>query len=121
MNTWKRATEPEQEPSKSPQLRRGRHPCSSMAQLPNYKITKSPVSAITSELARNCKRCASELPAGALDCPKCHTLVHDEQLERTAARARALEANGALWDAHEQWQSALPLLPAESGQAQWIR
>ncbi len=79
------------------------------------------MSAITSELARNCKRCASVLPAGALDCPKCHTLVHDEQLERIAARARAFEANGALWDAREQWQSALPLLPAESGQAQWIR
>jgi Zn-dependent protease len=47
--------------------------------------------------------------------------VHEEQLERTAARARAFEANGALWDACEQWKSALPLLPPASKQAEWIR
>lgn len=77
--------------------------------------------AVIPEVTRNCKRCSRELPPGALDCPQCHALVHEEQLERTAARARAFEANGALWDAHQQWQSALPLLPPSSKQAEWIR
>jgi Zn-dependent protease len=79
------------------------------------------VSAITPEVIRNCKRCSRELSPGVLDCPQCHALVHEEQLERVAARARAFEANGALWDAREQWQSALQLLPLESKQAEWIR
>jgi len=47
--------------------------------------------------------------------------VHEEQLERITARARAYEANGGLWDAREQWQSALKLLPSDSKQAEWIR
>lgn len=42
-------------------------------------------------------------------------------MERTAARARAFEANGSLWDAREQWQAVLPLLPPTSKQAEWIR
>ena len=42
-------------------------------------------------------------------------------MERTAARARAFEANGSLWDAREQWQAVLPLLPPTSRQAEWIR
>lgn len=42
-------------------------------------------------------------------------------MERTAARARAFEANGSLWDAREQWQAILPLLPPTSKQADWIR
>lgn len=77
--------------------------------------------AITSEVTRNCKRCSRELPPGALDCPQCHALVYEQQLERVAARARAFEANGSLWDAHEQWKSALQLLPPDSKQAEWIR
>ena len=69
----------------------------------------------------NCRRCSSQLPPGALDCPQCHALVHEQQLERIAARARAFEANGGLWDAHEQWKTALQLLPPECKQAEWIR
>lgn len=42
-------------------------------------------------------------------------------MERVAARARELEAKGALWDANEQWKSALQLLPPQSKQAEWIR
>ena len=42
-------------------------------------------------------------------------------MERTAARARAFEANGSLWDAREQWKAVLPLLPPTSKQAEWIR
>jgi len=42
-------------------------------------------------------------------------------MERIAARARAYEANGSLWDARDQWHLILPLLPATSKQAEWIR
>jgi Zn-dependent protease len=79
------------------------------------------VSAIVPEVIRNCKRCSAELASGALDCPQCHALVYEEQLKRVAARARAYEANGSLWDAREQWQAALQLLPSNSKQAEWIR
>lgn len=79
------------------------------------------VSSVASDLIRTCKRCSRELPPGALDCPQCHALVYEDQLERTAARARAHEANGSLWDAREQWQSALQLLPPDCKQAAWIR
>ena len=79
------------------------------------------MSTSTANLNRICKRCSGELPPGALDCPQCHALVHEEQLDRTAARARAYEANGSLWDAREQWKAALQLLPPASKQAEWIR
>ena len=79
------------------------------------------MSSVASDLTRICKRCSGVLPPGALDCPQCHALVHEEQLERTAARARAYEANGSLWDAREQWRAALQLLPPQSKQAEWIR
>jgi Zn-dependent protease len=79
------------------------------------------VSSVASDLTGKCRRCSHELPPGALDCPQCHALVHEQQLDRVAARARAFEANGSLWDAREQWQSALHLLPSNSKQAAWIR
>lgn len=79
------------------------------------------MASFTPEVIRNCRRCSTELPPRALDCPQCHALVHEEQVQGVAARARALEANGALWDAREQWQSALQLLPPDCQQAQWIR
>ena len=79
------------------------------------------VSAITPNPVAQCSRCSSPLPPGALVCAQCQALVYQEQLDRLAARARAHEANGQLWDAHEQWQAALPLLPPNSKQAEWIR
>lgn len=79
------------------------------------------MSTIASQVIRNCQRCSREIPPGALECPQCHALVHQEQLDRLAARARAYEANGSLWDAREQWQATLPLLPPASTQAEWIR
>jgi Zn-dependent protease len=68
-----------------------------------------------------CKRCSVELTPGALACDGCHALVHGDQLDRLAARARALEGNGALEEAHEQWQQALQFLPPNSEQAKWIQ
>jgi Zn-dependent protease len=78
------------------------------------------VSTITPELIRNCKRCGSELMAGALVCDKCHALVYSQELERLAAEAKALEAKGQLREAREQWLMGLRLLPPTSRQADWI-
>jgi len=68
-----------------------------------------------------CKRCSREIAPGALACDSCHALVHADQLDRIASRARALEGNGSLEEAHQQWQQALQLLPPASEQATWIQ
>ena len=78
------------------------------------------MSPFTSEVAQKCPRCAREIPAGALECPQCRTLVHGDQMEQLAAHARSLEAHGDLNEAREKWLACLPLLPAQSMQAQWI-
>lgn len=79
------------------------------------------MSTITPELIRNCRRCSSNLAPGALVCEKCHALVHSEQLDRLAAEAKALESSGDLRGARERWLMGLPLLPANSRQADWIQ
>jgi Zn-dependent protease len=79
------------------------------------------VSAFSSEVAQKCPRCAREIPAGALECPQCRTLVHGDQMEQLAAHARSLEAHGDFHEAREKWLACLPLLPAHSMQAEWIR
>ncbi|HWX54545.1 MAG TPA: site-2 protease family protein [Verrucomicrobiae bacterium] len=68
-----------------------------------------------------CKRCSREIAPGALACDACHALVHADQLDRIASRARALEGSGSLEEAHQQWQQALQLLPPASEQATWIQ
>jgi Zn-dependent protease len=78
------------------------------------------VSSTTPELIRNCRRCSSELAAGALVCDKCHALVHSEQLDRLAAEATALESKGEWQQAREQWLIGLQLLPSTSKQAHWV-
>lgn len=79
------------------------------------------MSTITPEFIRNCPRCSNELPAGALECAKCHALVHASDLERIAADAKALEAKNELRQAREHWLMSLPLLPKGSKQAEWVR
>jgi Zn-dependent protease len=79
------------------------------------------VSSITPDLIRNCRRCSSALAPGALVCAKCQALVHSEQLDRLAAEAKALESSGNLRGARERWLMGLPLLPANSRQADWIQ
>jgi Zn-dependent protease len=79
------------------------------------------VSSFTPEIAQNCPRCARELPPGALECPQCRNLVHGDEMEQLAAHARSLEAHGDLQGARERWLACLPLLPAKSAQAEWIR
>jgi Zn-dependent protease len=54
-------------------------------------------------------------------CDQCHALVHADQLDRLAAEAKALEAQGDPRQARERWLMGLPLLPAASRQADWIQ
>jgi Zn-dependent protease len=42
-------------------------------------------------------------------------------MEQLAAHARSLEAHGDFQGARERWLACLPLLPAQSQQAEWIR
>jgi Zn-dependent protease len=42
-------------------------------------------------------------------------------MEQLAAHARSLEAHGDLQEARERWLACLPLIPAQSVQAEWIR
>lgn len=42
-------------------------------------------------------------------------------MEQLAAHARSLEAHGDFQEAREKWIACLPLLPAQSMQAEWIR
>jgi Zn-dependent protease len=73
------------------------------------------------EPARNCHMCGGALPLGALECSRCHALIHSEELVRISTRAKALEAEDQLSSAREEWLKALPLLPHQSTQAEWIR
>lgn len=74
-----------------------------------------------SELIQRCRHCAQQLPPGAIECSRCHTLVHEDDLNRIAAEARSLETKGQLGAARELWLQTLPMLPANSQQAEWIR
>ena len=70
---------------------------------------------------QHCKACCSELADGVLACPQCHALVHAEELEALSARAKTLEAQHQFAQAREEWLKALPYLPPQSTQAEWIR
>jgi Zn-dependent protease len=73
------------------------------------------------EVTQRCRTCTQELPAGALVCPQCHTLVHSEELDRVAAAAKDFEAKSQPRAAYDRWVEALALLPRDSQQAEWIR
>lgn len=73
------------------------------------------------EPLRSCHNCGAPLGLGAIVCPQCHTLLHSEELLRISAAAKALEEKGELLQARDAWLSALPLLPHDADQAQWIR
>jgi Zn-dependent protease len=79
------------------------------------------VSTTSPGVIRNCQRCSHELAPGAVVCDQCHSLVHSEELERLAAEAKTLEADGDLRQARERWLTALQLLPPTSKQAGWIK
>jgi Zn-dependent protease len=75
----------------------------------------------SSPFHQKCQTCVQELPPDALACPRCHSLVHSEELDRIAATAQQLETKREYRLAREQWLKALPLLPPEAAQATWIR
>ncbi len=76
---------------------------------------------MSEEAAPRCRACAGVLPAGRLDCPQCHALVHAEALARLAGEAAAAESRGDAPAARVAWREALTLLPADTVQAQRIR
>src|ERR1051326_8283740 len=80
-----------------------------------------PVTSFASDPGQSCPRCGTALPPGALECGQCKTLVHGDQVEQYAAHARSLEADGDLKQAADYWAACLPLLPAQSQHALWIR
>lgn len=47
--------------------------------------------------------------------------MHAQQLDRIASEAKSLEAQREFREARERWLTALPLLPANSRQADWIQ
>lgn len=73
------------------------------------------------KLASRCATCAGELQSDALACPRCHTLVHSDQLERISADANDLESKSQFRAARDRWIEALALLPQDAQQAAWIR
>lgn len=73
------------------------------------------------EISRECSRCSSDLPIGALECEKCHALVHSAKLHQLSTEAKELESRKEFRQAREHWLLCLPLLPPRSKQADWIR
>jgi Zn-dependent protease len=57
----------------------------------------------------------------ALECGRCHTLVHATTLEQLAASARLHEEGHKIIEARDLWLKALELLPPDSAQAEWVR
>ena len=66
--------------------------------------------------AHPCPTCRTEIAPTLLACPGCRTLVHRDQLEWLAARARMAESRGDVHAQLEAWRAALPLLPDGSRQ-----
>ena len=78
-------------------------------------------SAITPQVISNCPRCRHELAAGVLVCDQCNALTYSEQLTQLSAKAKFLEEHGDLLGARDTWLGALPLLPPNAKQAEWIQ
>jgi Zn-dependent protease len=68
-----------------------------------------------------CAHCRTELPAHALSCPACGTLVHAERLKRLAIDADLATRAGNLGGAQRHWKDALTLLPTGAEQHAAIR
>ena len=73
------------------------------------------------EPPRRCHNCGADLSLGALACENCHALIHSEELARLTHRANSLEEEDNLQQAREEWIKALPLLPSNATQAEWVR
>lgn len=64
---------------------------------------------------RICARCGTEMPAAALACPACATLVHREKLQQLAESANGAAASDVA-AARAHWVEALALVPPGSVQ-----
>jgi Zn-dependent protease len=73
----------------------------------------------TAPAPTTCARCGTELPASALACPACATLVHRARLEELAALASAAMSTDRV-QASIYWREALSLVPVTSQQYQQI-
>jgi hypothetical protein len=73
------------------------------------------------EPPRHCHNCGSDLSLGTLACEKCHALVYSEELARLSHRPKSREEAGNVQQAREEWSKALPLLPSNATQAEWVR
>ncbi len=70
---------------------------------------------------QNCASCGAPLPRGARACPRCHALVHTQQIDTLSAQAQKRESSGDIAGARALWSEVLALLPSDAPQAQWIR
>lgn len=76
---------------------------------------------LTPSVIRECPQCRHELVLGATACPECHTLIYGAQLSTLARDAKDLADKGEYPQARETLNRALPLLPPDSKQAEWVR
>lgn len=67
-----------------------------------------------------CRSCGTEIAPALLSCPRCHQLVHTEELERLAAEAERGEGAGDIAAARDAWRQALDRLPPGSRQAEAV-
>jgi len=63
-----------------------------------------------------CPGCGSELPESALSCPECRRLIHANQLEELARRAKEAWRVGRFAEERALWAESLALLPTDTVQ-----
>lgn len=63
-----------------------------------------------------CTDCGMELAKAMLACPRCHRLVHADELRRLAAEAENATQAGNAFSALSSWRAAHKLLPEDSSQ-----
>ncbi len=67
-----------------------------------------------------CPECGRAVPAVALTCPGCHTLIHADRLEALTKDATAAEVTDPA-AALRLWREAFALLPPGSRQADFVQ
>ena len=70
---------------------------------------------------QNCARCGTQVGHGLLACPRCHRLVHADELTRLSADAAQQTETGELADARDTWTRAFELLPADTSQSRAVQ
>lgn len=64
-----------------------------------------------------CPDCGTELSSSRLSCPVCHRLVHREELEALASKARSAREKNDAREEMVAWRRAIELLPPDSEQS----